>query len=140
MSYTTHFFAVDLGQIQTAIGSNDADLRKKLIEAIRANNSDGPTEELTLVVTLDSEIIFNGMLLTPEEFETELRNPKWEGGMLNCYQRNPNNSEEGKRRKAGRFGKSGSFAAFLYQAIANSGQKYSGISWCSEDIRRPPVR
>lgn len=131
MSYTTHFFAVDLGQIQAAIGSKDADLRKRLFEAIRANNSDGPTDELTVVATLDGEILFNGMLLTPEEFETELRNPKWEGGMLNCYQREATTPEEGQRLKASRFGKPGSFAAFLDNAI--SGLNVAGISWCSEE-------
>jgi len=129
MGYSTTFYAIDLPRLQAAVGGSDAALRNRVIDAIRAETGEpenGPAPDLSIVVTLDGEILFNGRTWTADEFAAELRNPDWAGRVIQFHPRQPTNAEEEHRLSTGRFAEVGSFAMFLRAAMAASGVRYGG--------------
>ena len=102
----------------------------RVLAAVRADDGP-PPEEAWAIVTLDGTVLFNGRPLTPDEFATEVKNPKWAGSMLHCHQRDPKTRDERQQQKASRFAEIGSFARFLYAAAA--GTRWAGFSWQNDE-------
>lgn len=125
MGYSTKLYAVDLAALTHAMGSNDSNLLRR----IQAAKEPAPPKNPRVLITLDSEIILNGKLVTPDEFKTEICKPKWAGTILAWYQRTPTTKAEQKRWKAGQFGQLGRFNAFFSAIRLESGiQGTSGYS------------
>src|SRR5262245_16507275 len=113
MGYSTYLYAVDIGGLREAFGSNDQALLSRVLAAV--HDSEGgtprvdPTRGPRVLVTWKSEIFFNGQQLTRDEFQKSLLSPEWAGTNLYLCQTDP---PRGQKRE-GEFKVLGSFLQLL---------------------------
>jgi hypothetical protein len=114
MGYSTMLYAVDVGELKSAFGSNDTALLERVRSAVQQREVGGkrvdPTKGPRVRVTWKSEIYLNGKLETPDEFKQALLNPNWEGTNMYLFQEDP---PRGQKRE-GAFKVLGSFMQFLW--------------------------
>lgn len=115
MGYSTMLHAVDIGELQSAFGSNDAVLLERVRSAMQERAGGGkrvdPTKGPRLRVTWKSEIFLNGKQVTKDELKEALLNPEWKGTYLYTYiEVNP---PPGQKRE-GEFKVLGSFSQFFW--------------------------
>lgn len=109
MSYTTYLYAVDLGQLQSAVGSNEHKLieRVRNAEASLGNNliqiEEDPSKCPRVKVTRKSEIFLNGQPVSWREFQTAIVSPQWKNTTLYLYQQGLSGKREGRFQELGRF-------------------------------------
>lgn len=96
MGYSTTLYAVDLDELQSAVGSDDA----ALFDRVRQLAADGSgevdaTRGPRVRVTLDGDILFNGRRVSLDEFRAAVSDPEWKGTNLHLYR------EPGRRWRPG---------------------------------------
>lgn len=141
MSYTSHFYAVDIAALQSEIARHDEALLEPVIASIRAAGEGEPaaTGSLNVILTLDCEIEYANRIWRPEEFAHELRNPRYNGWGIVLFERKPNNADEGRRYGIARQRATWLRTAPLFRQIQDwcdqSGVRYTGIAACSDKTK-----
>jgi len=85
VGYSTVVYAVDLGVLRSAIGSQDMDLVERL-RNLECDDPVDPTKGPRVKVAANSDIFLNGRLVTWEEFKVAIVDPKWSGMNLYLFQ------------------------------------------------------
>lgn len=123
MGYATTLYAVDLGGLGAAVGSNDAGL----IERARAGDASpgavDPTKGPRVKLARDSQIFLNGRPVAWEELREIIRDPCWAGMFVYWYQENG--------RMEGAWSERGSFARALHGAMA--GTRIAALMCCNTE-------
>jgi hypothetical protein len=120
MSYSTKLYAIDVGGLKGAFGSNDQVLLGRVLAVTRNDEGDVPRVDPTtgprVLVTWKSELFFNGKQTTREEFRNNLLSPEWAGTYLYLCE---TDAPRGQKRE-GEFAVLGSFMEFLRDLLKYS--------------------
>jgi hypothetical protein len=113
MGYTTKLYAVDIGSLRGAFGSNDQALLARVLAEAHDGESGAPRVDPTtgprVLLTWKSGIFFNGQQVTREEFQKNLLSQEWAGTNLYLCQTDPPRGQKCE----GEFKDPGSFMQFL---------------------------
>lgn len=117
MGYSTYLYAVDIGGLREAFGSNDLALLARAMAIVHEGQGDTPRVDPTkgprVLLTWKSEIFFNGQQVTRDEFLKCLLSPEWAGTNLYLCQTDP---PRGQKRE-GEFKVPGSFMQLLREHL-----------------------
>lgn len=131
MGYATHLYSVDIGALQSAVGSNDAALLRRVLahgsggkpKGSPAGTTAGPRVKVSCL----GELEFNGRPVLLPELKKELLRPDWAGQRLFVY---VVDTPRGKRAE-GPFKEPGSF--FRDVLFKLKGAAYDQIEGCSKE-------
>jgi hypothetical protein len=141
MGYSTKLYAVDLQQLQSAVGSQDRTWIERVesfekAEGVAEAEVD-PTKGPRVKVAKNSDIFLNGRLISWEDFQVAIVRPEWKGSNLYAYQERADDviqradgsyAVETGKGHSGMFREVGSFAAALYR-LPND----FSICWCNSE-------
>jgi hypothetical protein len=120
MGYSTYLYAVDIGGLRGAFGSNDQALLARVLAVVHDGENGAPRVDPTtgprVLLTWKSEIFFNGEQVTRDEFQKRLLSPEWAGTNLYLCQTDP---PRGQKRE-GEFKVLGSFMQLLRELLKYS--------------------
>ena len=118
MGYSTMLYAVDVGELKSAVGSGDAALLERVRTVVQQRQGGGrrvdPRKGPRVRVTWNSEIYLNGKRVTADELKHALLNPEWAGTNLYIY--SEINPPPGQKRE-GEYKELGSFSSKVFMPL-----------------------
>ncbi len=142
MGYSTMLYAVDIGELKSAFGSNDAALLER-VRAVMQERRGGqrpvdPAKGAKVRLTWNSEIYLNGQKVTADELKEALLNPEWKGTHLHMYTEMnapPGHKREGEFKELGSFSSKVNLLAFFQERGMVFKEQYPGVeSYSSEEL------